>query len=156
MKKTIHILIPTIIVGIIAVTLVLLNTQNRLDKIFEDENVQVNTLINIYKDVIEKNVLEIDKEANIILGESALKNIVTGENFKDENIIKIKNVEKNDKNSEIMYTLYKSSYSKNFIIITVESSDGEDRRTVKYKLYVKDGNVEFELKESTRLFNNNY
>lgn len=156
MKKTIHILIPTIIVGIITVTLILLNTQNKLDKILEDENVQVNTLIKIYKDVIEKNVLEIDKEANIILDESTLKNIVTGENFTDENIIKIKSVERNDKNSEITYTLYKSSYSKNFTIITVVSSDGEDRRTVKYKFYVKDGNVEFELKESTRLFNRYY
>lgn len=148
--KKLYILIPIIIVGIIAVTLVVLNFQNKLDKLIDDENVQVDTLINIYKDIIEKN-----SEKNIILDESALKNMVTRENFKEENILKLKNVENKSESSEDTYLL-QMSYSKHFVTVTIISNDGKERSTGKYKLYIKDKKVEFELKEQTDLFNRYY
>lgn len=121
---------------------------NSIDKLIEDENVQVDTLINIYKDVVERN-----KEANIILGESALKNIITKENFTDENTLKIKSVEKNSAEFNVTCSLYKSySKSKHVVTVTVIGDDGKTRNTEEYKLYVKDGKVEVEHKGGTMMF----
>jgi len=100
MKKYIFIIILLVVV-IIAAIFTFSHVQNNLDKVLKDENIQVDTLIDIYKDAIERNKID-----NLILGESALKNIITNKNFKDENILKIKSIEKNDADSKEIYTLY--------------------------------------------------
>lgn len=152
MKKYILIIITLLVVVIIAAIFTFSHVQNNLDKVLKDENIQVDTLIDIYKDAIERNKID-----NLILGESALKNIITNENFKDENILKIKSIEKNDADSKEIYTLY-ISYSQSKQIVTVTTIDDDSRRknTNEYKLYIKNGKLEVENKGGTLLFTTIY
>lgn len=152
MKKYIFIIITLLVVVIIAAIFTFSHVQNNLDKVLKDENIQVDTLIDIYKDAIERNKID-----NLILGESALKNIITNENFKDENILKIKSIEKNDADSKEIYTLY-VSYSQSKQIVTVTTIDDDSRRknTNEYKLYIKNGKLEVENKGGTLLFTTIY
>ncbi len=151
MKKYIFIIILLVVV-IIAAIFTFSHVQNNLDKVLKDENIQVDTLIDIYKDAIERNKID-----NLILGESALKNIITNKNFKDENILKIKSIEKNDADSKEIYTLY-VSYSQSKQIVTVTTIDDDSRRknTNEYKLYIKNGKLEVENKGGTLLFTTIY
>lgn len=152
MKKYIFIIITLLVVVIIAAIFTFSHVQNNLEKVLKDENIQVDTLIDIYKDAIERNKID-----NLILGESALKNIITNENFKDENILKIKSIEKNDADSKEIYTLYVSySQSKQIVTVTTIDDDARRKNTNEYKLYIKNGKLEVENKGGTLLFTTIY
>lgn len=126
------------------------NTKS-IDKLIEDENIQVETLNNVYKDMLSKVNTD---NANIILDQSSLKNILTGEELTQENISKLKELEKNSESEEkyILYTKYsKETYT--LILEVIGSGVGNTKTTQKYKLEVKDGDLVYVIDgEGTRLF----
>ncbi len=142
-KTNIVILIGLAVVIVLAILVIFSCSKNSIDKLIEDEDVQVNTLINVYRDVLD--IVNSD-DINIVLDESSLKNIITNEKFKEENILKLKNVEKSIENSQRIYTL-SVQYSKSTHVLTVnitESGIGNMKKTQKYKLDVKNGKINYQ------------
>ena len=86
------------------------------------------------------------QDVNIVLDETALKNILTEQRFSEENVTKLQEVEKNVEGAQSTYTLY-TKYSKDTEVITIEvvgSGVDNSKTTQEYKLNVKNGNVVFE------------
>ena len=142
-NKNIVMLIILCVVVILAVIAVFFVNKNSVNNCIKDENVQVETLKEIYKDMFSNLNTQ---DVNIVLDETALKNILTDERFSEENVTKLQEVEKNVEGTQSTYTLY-TKYSKDAQVITIEvDGSGVDNSKMmqEYKLNVKNGKVIFE------------
>ena len=139
--KNIKIIMPIILIIIIlAIILTYIGIEvnkQKINNIIEDEAKQVQTLKAIYKDFL-KNC-----DGNILLDESALKNIITGSSFSEENKNTLKQIETNLGNSHFTYTLY-INYNTNTRVLklTLEGTDTSIFST-SYKLNVKNSNITY-------------
>ena len=139
--KNIKIIMPIILIIIIlAIILTYIGIEvnkQKINNIIEDEAKQVQTLKAIYKDFL-KNC-----DGNILLDKSTLKNIITGNNFSEENKNIIKQIETNLGNSHFTYTLY-INYNINTRVLklTLEGTDTSIFST-SYKLNVKNSNITY-------------
>lgn len=145
-----------IIIAIIAIVLIIIgvyfyNIHNN-QKILENENNQVEVLRQIYGEYINSFELE---ESNIILNEDCFKNIITDVEFSDENKEKLKQLERTSETYEFRYEI-SSTYSKktsNLILEIKEMDEGLMTGTQKYRLYVKDGKIQFEKEDIGQITN---
>ena len=114
---------------------------NNVNKLLEDEEKQVEILDKIYQDFIKNFNTEY---INIKLDESALKNILTNDNFNEDNITKLKNIEKKYENSQVTYTLsIQYSYSTQELNVKFVRSGYEPKMqaTQKYKIYTQNDEI---------------
>lgn len=139
--KNIKIIMPIILIIIIlAIILTYIGIEvnkQKINNIIEDEAKQVQTLKAIYKDFL-KNC-----DGNILLDKSTLKNIITGNNFSEENKNILKQIETNLGNSHFTYTLY-INYNINTRVLklTLEGTDTSIFST-SYKLNVKNSIITY-------------
>lgn len=142
-SKNIVILIILCVVVLLAVIAVCFVNKNSVNNCIKDEKVQVETLKEIYKDMFSNFNTQ---DVNIVLDETALKNILTDERFSEENVTKLREVEKNVEGLQSTYTLY-TKYSKDTGVITIEvvgSGVKNSKRIQQYKLNVKNSKLNFE------------
>ena len=145
MKSTLTPISTIILIIIIALVLAMIFIfgTNNYDKLIKNENVQIAVLSNIYKDVLTTINTN---DGNISLDTSALKNIITNEEFSESNSLKLKNIEKIDEDKEITYTIY-TKYLEETHTISIEiiqDDIGYMKHTQEYKLYYEDGKINFE------------
>lgn len=139
--KKIKILIIVFIILVLAIISAFIFfkwNENRINSIITDEAKQVQALRVIYTDFLSNQ-----KEGNIVLDESALKNIITDEFFTEENQNILKLLEVNSGNNSFTYTLYAAYNPVNRVLSL--SLDGTDTSlyTKTYKLNVKDSNITY-------------
>lgn len=139
--KKIKILIIVFIILVLAIISAFIFfkwNENRINSIITDEAKQVQALRVIYTDFLSNQ-----KEGNIVLDESALKNIITNEFFTEENQNILKLLEVNSGNNSFTYTLYAEYNPVNRVLSL--SLDGTDTSlyTKTYKLNVKDSNITY-------------
>lgn len=139
--KKIKILIIVFIILVLAIISAFIFfkwNENRINSIITDESKQVQALRVIYTDFLSNQ-----KEGNIVLDESALKNIITDEFFTEENQNILKLLEVNSGNNSFTYTLYAEYNPVNRVLSL--SLDGTDTSlyTKTYKLNVKDSNITY-------------
>ncbi len=139
--KKIKILIIVFIILVLAIISAFIFfkwNENRINSIITDEAKQVQALRVIYTDFLSNQ-----KEGNIVLDESALKNIITDEFFTEENQNILKLLEVNSGNNSFTYTLYAEYNPVNRVLSL--SLDGTDTSlyTKTYKLNVKDSNITY-------------
>ena len=142
-SKNIVMLIVLCVVVLLAVIAVFFVNKNSVNNCIKDEKVQVETLKEIYKDMFSNFNTQ---DVNIVLDETALKNILTDERFSEENVTKLQEVEKNVEGLQSTYTLY-TKYSKDTGVITIEvvgSGVKNSKRIQQYKLNVKNSKLNFE------------
>ena len=142
-SKNIVMLIVLCVVVLLAVIAVFFVNKNSVNNCIKDEKVQVETLKEIYKDMFSNFNTQ---DVNIVLDETALKNILTDERFSEENVTKLREVEKNVEVLQSTYTLY-TKYSKDTGVITIEvvgSGVKNSKRIQQYKLNVKNSKLNFE------------
>lgn len=139
--KKIKILIIVFIILVLAIISAFIFfkwNENQINSIITDEAKQVQALRVIYTDFLSNQ-----KEGNIVLDESALKNIITDEFFTEENQNILKLLEVNSGNNSFTYTLYAEYNPVNRVLSL--SLDGTDTSlyTKTYKLNVKDSNITY-------------
>ena len=142
-SKNIVMLIVLCVVVLLAVIAVFFVNKNSVNNCIKDEKVQVETLKEIYKDMFSNFNTQ---DVNIVLDETALKNILTDERFSEENVTKLREVEKNVEGLQSTYTLY-TKYSKDTGVITIEVVGGgvkNSKRIQQYKLNAKNSKLNFE------------
>ena len=142
-SKNIVMLIVLCVVVLLAVIAVFFVNKNSINNCIKDEKVQVETLKEIYKDMFSNLNTQ---DVNIVLDETALKNILTDERFSEENVTKLQEVEKNVEGAQSTYTLY-TKYSKDTEVIAIEvngSGVKNSKRIQQYKLNVKNSKLNFE------------
>ena len=142
-SKNIVMLIVLCVVVLLAVIAVFFVNKNSINNCIKDEKVQVETLKEIYKDMFSNLNTQ---DVNIVLDETALKNILRGERFSEENVTKLQEVEKNVEGAQSTYTLY-TKYSKDTEVIAIEvngSGVKNSKRIQQYKLNVKNSKLNFE------------
>lgn len=142
-SKNIVMLIVLCVVVLLAVIAVFFVNKNSVNNCIKDEKVQVETLKEIYKDMFSNFNTQ---DVNIVLDETALKNILTDERFSEENVTKLREAEKNVEGLQSTYTLY-TKYSKDTGVITIEvvgSGVKNSKRIQQYKLNVKNSKLNFE------------
>lgn len=142
-SKNIVMLIVLCVVVLLAVIAVFFVNKNSVNNCIKDEKVQVETLKEIYKDMFSNLNTQ---DVNIVLDETALKNILTDERFSEENVTKLQEVEKNVEGAQSTYTLY-TKYSKDTEVIAIEvngSGVKNSKRIQQYKLNVKNSKLNFE------------
>lgn len=142
MKKNIIILIGIIIVVVFVLLFILQVRSNNFDKIIKNENAQVDVLLELFEETL--SVVN-PENVNLILDESALNNFVTHESFTEENVSKLKQIEKSIENTQIIYKLG-VDYAEDTNILTINISDNEGKYShiQNYKLNVKDGKIIYE------------
>ena len=142
-SKNIVMLIVLCVVVLLAVIAVFFVNKNSINNCIKDEKVQVETLKEIYKDMFSNLNTQ---DVNIVLDETALKNILTDERFSEENVTKLQEVKKNVEGAQSTYTLY-TKYSKDTEVIAIEvngSGVKNSERIQQYKLNVKKSKLNFE------------
>lgn len=142
-NKNIVMLIILCVVVLLAVIAVFFVNKNSINNCIKDEKVQVEILKEIYKDMFSNLNTQ---DVNIVLDETALKNILTDERFSKENVTKLQEVEKNVEGAQSTYTLY-TKYSKDTEVIAIEvngSGVKNSKRIQQYKLNVKNSKLNFE------------
>lgn len=143
LNKNIVMLIVLCVVVLLAVIAVFFVNKNSINNCIKDEKVQVETLKEIYKDMFSNLNTQ---DVNIVLDETALKNILTDERISEENVTKLQEVEKNVEGAQSTYTLY-TKYSKDTEVIAIEvngSGVKNSKRIQQYKLNVKNSKLNFE------------
>lgn len=113
-------------------------------KIFENEENQIIILERIYKDFMShyeeyKDIVKLD--------ESTLKNFITKQDFKGDNVKRLKSIEgtENNSNKEVVLS---SKYNPNNNVLTIELEVKIEGRLVEavmseYKLYIKNLKINF-------------
>ena len=113
-------------------------------KIFKNEENQIIILERIYKDFMShyeeyKDIVKLD--------ESTLKNFITKQDFKEDNVKKLKSIEgtENNSNKEVVLS---SKYNPNNNVLTIELEVKIEGRLVEavmseYKLYIKNLKINF-------------
>ncbi len=130
------------IISLILIAMLLFN-KNNINRLLKDEDIQVDMLFEIYNNML--NEYNIDN-INVVLDESALKNLLTNEEYKEENILKLKRIEKNIEDSDSIYTI-SMQYSKKTYMLTIDITKSKGsymKTTQKYKLEVKDGKITYQ------------
>lgn len=148
MKK--HIILIMIIILIVSIISIFcfvyfgINNYNRQKfEILKNEDNQVNILKNIYEDFF--NEFKIYDSGNITLDKSCLTNIIDNTQFNDNNIEKLKELEKSNVENEFIYTLYLEYDKENSILtLTLKESHGIQEYRMRYRLYVKGNNINYE------------
>ena len=113
-------------------------------KIFKNEENHIIILERIYKDFMShyeeyKDIVKLD--------ESTLKNFITKQDFKEDNVKKLKSIEgtENNSNKEVVLS---SKYNPNNNVLTIELEVKIEGRLVEavmseYKLYIKNLKINF-------------
>lgn len=142
MKKNIIILIGIIIVVVFVLLFILQVRSNNFDKTIKNENAQVDVLLELFEETL--SVVN-PENVNLTLDESVLNNFVTHESFTEENVSKLKEIEKSIENTQIIYKLG-VDYAEDTNILTINISDNEGKYShiQNYKLNVKDGKIIYE------------
>ncbi len=136
-KGIILLICLAVVVVIIAVVAILLFNSNKVERLLKDENVQVELLASMYKDMLKFN-----DDANIVLDESALKNILTNEKFSEENTSKLKEFEKDMESSRTL--ILKVTYAKKTHTLYLSLTDTRNNIKVEssqYKIDVSNGKL---------------
>ncbi len=146
MKSKINILILLCLIIFITLISVVISSfnKNNINRLLKDENIQADILFDIYNDML--NEFSTDN-LNIVLDQSAIKNILTNEEYRKENVLKLKRIEKNIEDSNRTYTI-SINYSKktSTLMITITENGGSYMKAnQKYKLYVKKGKINYLL-----------
>ena len=102
-NKIILLICLFVILALVVISVIFIFNTNNVNKLLENEENQIKALTGIYQDFINGFNTE---NINIVLDSSALKNILTNKEFKEENIISLKNIEKSYENSQVTYTIY--------------------------------------------------
>ena len=112
-------------------------------EILKNEDNQVSTLKEIYIDFFDE--FKVDDSGNILLDKTCLTNIITNSEFNDNNIKKLKELEKNNVENEVIHTLY-LEYNKDnsILILTLKEENGIQEYRKRYKLYVKEDAIKYE------------
>mgnify|MGYP001623748854 FL=1 len=127
------------------------NYKKQQSETLKNENNQVSVLNSIYKDFF--NNFKVYDSGNISLDKSCLTNFVTNTNFNDNNIKKLKELERNNIENEFFYTLYLEYDKENSILtLTLKEEHGIVKHSVKYKLYVKGDSIEYETHGNVETF----
>ncbi len=149
-KKYFIILILILIVIILGVILMGIKKLNNKDidkEVFKNEDNQVTALVDIYNDFFNSFNME---EHNIYLDQSCYKNLITGEEFTQENKQILKQFEKGKSDNTFENIVY-ISYNSDDEIITIEmnskvinSDSNSSSHKQRYKLYTDDNKIIFE------------
>lgn len=143
-NKIILLICLFVILALVVISVIFIFNTNNVNKLLENEENQIKALTGIYQDFINGFNTE---NINIVLDSSALKNILTNKEFKEENIISLKNIEKSYENSQVTYTI-STQYTSSTKILTVKivRTGYEHNMSViqKYKLDSKNGEIIFE------------
>ena len=112
-------------------------------EILKNEDNQVTTLKEIYIDFFDE--FKVDDSGNILLDKTCLTNIITNSEFNDNNIKKLKELEKNNVENGVIHTLY-LEYNKDnsILILTLKEENGIQEYRKRYKLYVKEDAIKYE------------
>ena len=142
MKKNIIILIGIIIVVAFVLLFILQVRSNNFDKIIKNENAQVDVLLELFEETL--SVVN-PENVNLTLDESALNNFVTHESFTEENVSKLKEIEKSIENTQIIYKLgIDNAEDTNILTNNISDNEGKYSHIQNYKLNVKDGKIIYE------------
>ncbi len=149
-KKYFIILILILIVIILGVILIGVKKLNNKDidkEVLKNEDNQVTALVDIYNDFFNSFNME---EHNIYLDKSCYKNLITGEEFTQENKEILKQFEKEKAENTFENIIY-ISYNSDDDIITIEmnskvinSDNNSSSHKQRYKLYTNDNKITFE------------
>ena len=124
-----------VVIGVVSIITFSSNSKNT-NEILKNEYIQRDMLANIYMSIVSQ------KEANITLDESALKNIVTGEDFSEEtkNYLKLLNKTGYSELSDYtLYTQYNPSTNRLFVTLRSKTYEG----VWKYTISFKNGKIEY-------------
>ena len=113
-------------------------------EVLKSDKKQVEVLESVYKDFL-KNKMSNDYE--VTLDDSCLKNIITKNDFSDEDKEILWKIESNDENSSYFsYVLYSIFDSENLVLtLNLRRSDGNQENTQRYKLHVSGGKIKYEI-----------
>ncbi len=119
------------------------NFENKL----KEEEAQIELVTKIYKDFMD-GIVDANKDS-VVLDESALKNIATGEALSESGLKNLKkNVEiKNDKSgfNYILSAKYSNKTDRIVVTLTRDADASIGVFTQKYKIYIKDGKLEYKI-----------
>lgn len=137
-SKYIALLIASIIGIIGIVTFLMINSNNISESdILENEYAQKEMLASIYTDMISS------RDINLTLDESALKNLITGEQFSNHTINYLTTVVKPlDSDNSITYTL-STTYSQATNILTIKVTSDTTIETQKFIISVQNGKLSY-------------
>ncbi len=108
-------------------------------KILENEDSQVETLYNIYRDFLGSN------NNNLKLDNTCFLNLVTGNELTNEHKEKLKSLEISNDDSDFSYTLYSDFNSNhNILTLTLIRTDNYEKRLQKYRLFFKNNQLKYE------------
>lgn len=143
MKKVIIICVVSFIIIAIIVTAVFIVVHNRTNKILCDNQNQVDALSKMYEEFINDSINT--DESNVELSNSTLRNFVTKKAFEDEQIEKLKEVERNFENAQNDYVLTLKYNSRDkIIILNISSKSNAHIVEQEYLLKVQNGKIEYE------------
>ncbi len=116
--------------------------RQKLETLKNEDN-QVDTLRTIYEDFFDE--FKIYDSGNITLDKSCLTNIIDNTQFNDNNIKKLKELEKNNTENKFIHTLY-LEYDKDtsILTLTLKEKNGTQEYRIRYKLYVKGNTIKYE------------
>ncbi|MBQ8379385.1 MAG: hypothetical protein IJX34_01050 [Clostridia bacterium] len=139
MKKNISLIILIVCIIIVSIPIYLHIKNNKNYDVLSDEKNQVELLQNIYLDFLNNN------NNNLSLDSSCLKNLITGNEFSEKNKNILKSVESFNNDASFSYILISNYNVKNSILtLTLKRNDGNETRSQKYKLYVKNNLLNYD------------
>lgn len=143
-KKSVLIILFVYVFLIVIVVCFVKNYNIKRIEILNDEENQVSTLKDIYTDFFQE--FKIYDDGNILLDETCLTNIISGVKFSDDNIEKLKELEKESAENIFVYTLY-LEYDKDtgILTLTLKEKSGIQEQRIRYKLYVKENSIKYEV-----------
>ena len=148
-KNNIAILVVTIVLvcTVIAVACVTFVCRTKFVNKLTEEEAQIELVTKIYKEFMN-NKVDVENDS-VTLDESALKNLVTGENLSESGANSLKeNIEIKNNDTGYKYVLsVKYSNKTDKIIVTItrdtDANLGQYTATQKYKVSLKDGKLEY-------------
>lgn len=154
MKRNVLYVVTIILVIITCICFVVYYSFLKKDKIknmLEDSNAQTELLYNIYQDALNSYDYS---DYTINPDSSALKNVITAENFNDEQTSKLKSLfdninqmEKPQVENDIYTYTFSLSYDQNKHKLTITNKNNRSGNTFVYKINIKDNNLTFEKEE---------
>jgi hypothetical protein len=141
MKKILLTILTILIVFILIILLIIFLLFNSNKKIYLNDQNQVEVLNKMYTEfILEEN----NENSNIILDDSAIKNIITKEYFDDSSIFKLRSLETNCDNPESNYILSLKYNSKKRIIELTLSDTYGNKVKQEYILKIQNGKINYE------------
>lgn len=112
--------------------------------VLKNENNQVDILKDMYENFL--NGINVYGSESIYLDHTCLTNIIDNTKFNDNNIKKLKELEKNNVEHKLIYILYSEYNKENSILkLTLKETHGIQEYNIKYKLYVKENKIKYEV-----------